>query len=171
MSVAGLRERLVNWIRLVDVAVVALFCVGVYVTLHGGFTTRLLGVRIFSFRSADRILVWTIGLLIVRHFVVPRPAFPEWIVLWVRDAARAAGALPTDRQLLGLPVHPRPTGTGRRVAIVLGLALLFSALTAFMTYPQVEYLATGVSPDVGDPLLSTWMAILELARFRLWAAT
>ena len=25
-----------------------------------------------------------------------------------------------------------------------------------MTYPQVRYLDTGVSPDIGDPLLSTW---------------
>ena len=156
MSVAGLRERLVVWIRLVDVAAVALFCIGAYVTLHGGFTTRLFGIRIFSFRSADRILFWTIGLLIARHIVVPRPAFPEWIVLWVRDAARAAGALPTDRQLFGFPRQPRSTGLGRRATVVLGVALFFIALTAYMTYPQVQFLATGVSPDVGDPLLSTW---------------
>jgi hypothetical protein len=156
LSVAGLRERLVVWIRLVDVAAVALFCLGVYVTLHGGFATRLLGIRIFSFRSADRILFWTIGLLIVRHIVVPRPAFPEWIVLWVRDAARAAGALRTDRQLLGLPLQPRPADTGHRVAVVIGVALLFVGLTALMTYPQVRFLASGVAPDIGDPLFSTW---------------
>ncbi len=156
MSVAGLRERLVNWIRLVDVLAVVLFCVGVYVTFNGGFVTRLFGLRIFSFRSADRILFWTIGLVIARHIVVPRPAFPEWIVLWVRDAARAAGALRSDRQLLGLRLQSRPAGTGRRVAVVIAVALLFVGLTALMTYPQVRFLSTGVSPDVGDPLLSTW---------------
>ena len=61
-----------------------------------------------------------------------------------------------DRQLLGLPLQPRPIDVGRRVAVLLGVALLFVGLTAYMTYPQVSFLGTGVSPDVGDPLLSTW---------------
>ena len=37
-----------------------------------------------------------------------------------------------------------------------GVTLLFAALTAAMTYPQVAQLGSGVSPDTGDPLFSTW---------------
>ena len=33
--------------------------------------------------------------------------------------------------------------------------VLFCALTALMTYPQVLHLRSGL-PDVGDPLLNTW---------------
>src|SRR5436190_1066742 len=46
----------------------------------------------------------------------------------------------------------RGTGTAAFVAAAL---LLFTILTAAMTYPQVRHLRDGVNDD-GDPLLVTW---------------
>ena len=101
MNVAERRKWLVVLARVVDVAALALVGLGVYVMLQGGFATRLFGIRIFSFRSEARIFTWALGLLVLRYIAVPRPTLPEWIFTLVRDAARAAGPLPSDRQLLG----------------------------------------------------------------------
>ena len=42
------------------------------------------------------------------------------------------------------------------VRAVAAAAIVFVALTAVMTYPQIRFLTQPVVPDYGDPLLSTW---------------
>jgi hypothetical protein len=151
-------ENLPVWARLADAAALLLIIIGAASIVHGGFVVRVLSVRVASFRYGDRILFWAAALLIVRHLLVWRPTLPEWISTSIWRMARAAGGLRDDRELLGTGGHAEhQTGRGwRRAQTVVGVTLLFAALTAAMTYPQVTFLATGVSPDTGDPLLSTW---------------
>jgi hypothetical protein len=153
------RERVRPWALAADIAALVLIGVGAYVVVEGGFIIRALGLRL-SLRSGGRIFLWAVTLLAVRHLIVFRPALPEWIFSSVRDMARAAGRLRDDLELNGL-AGPRSPGLagGRRWQPLLtaaAVALFFTALTALMTYPQVRHLNTGVSPDVGDPLFSTW---------------
>jgi len=150
------RERVRLWAQAADLSALLLLGVGAYVIVEGGFVLRALGLRL-SIRSAPRVLLWAVALMAVRHSIVRRPALPEWILSWVRDMARAAGPIRDDHELIG-PGDLKRGERWRRPGLltVVALALLFAGLTAVMTYPQVRYLATGVSPDIGDPLLSTW---------------
>jgi hypothetical protein len=159
VNVTGRRERVASLAFAADITALGLLGLGLYVLLNGGFSVRLSGVRLLSFRSEARIFWWAAGLVILRHLVVPRPPFLVWMVHRVRALARAAGPLRDDDQLLGLNRAERlQPGAPRRRRLLTGAAvtLLFAGLTAFMTYPQVRILGTGVSPDIGDPLLSTW---------------
>ncbi len=135
-----------------------LLAVAAYVWVEGGFIARPLGLRL-AIRSTPRILLWASVILAVRHLVVARPALPEWIFNSVRDMALAAGPLrDDDLDPDAQSTHAWIRGTQRRHRLLTaaGLALLFAGLTVFMTYPQVRHLDTGVSPDIGDPLFSTW---------------
>jgi hypothetical protein len=157
VSVAERRQQWIRWALLADIAAVTFLAVGAYVAVKGGFTSRLFGIRLFSFRSESRLFLWAITLIAVRHFAVPRPSLPELIVQWVKVQARAAGPLPDDLELLGRDTIPSwPRGTSRRLVFASALTVFFAALTVLMTYPQVRFLGTGVSEDIGDPLFSTW---------------
>lgn len=141
-----------------DIAVLCLLAVAAYVLVEGGFIARPLGLRL-AIRSTPRVLLWASVILAVRHFIVFRPTLPEWIVNWVRDMALAAGHLrEDDLELSAQAGTPGPASPQRRHRLLMaaGLALFFAGLTVFMTYPQVRHLDTGVSPDIGDPLFSTW---------------
>ncbi|HVH27636.1 MAG TPA: glycosyltransferase family 39 protein [Vicinamibacterales bacterium] len=142
------------WAHVADIAALVLLGISAYVVVNGGFVIRPLSIRI-SFRSADRAFLWVVGLVVVRHLLLRRPALPERIHEWVRQLARSAGRLRDDAELLG--IRPLSFGTWREAVWVLaGVTLLFAALTAGMTYPQALQLGSGVSPDTGDPLFSTW---------------
>ena len=153
-SPAPPRERPPVWARCADVAALLLLLLAAYVVENGGVRLRFLGLRL-SAASESRALLMAVALLVVRHLIVRRPSLPGWIAGWVRDAASAAGPLRSDLERLGGERAPR--GSRRRqVAVVAAVTLLFAALTAFMTDPQVRHLRTDVSPDIGDPLFSTW---------------
>jgi hypothetical protein len=153
------RQRLPTWVYAADAAALLLIALAAYVFIDGGFVVRLPGVRL-SVRSEGRLLVWAALLLTARHYFFRRPAIHEWTWLPVLDRSRADGPLCDDvAQLVQNTENPRPQRRrplGRRLLIALGVTLLFATLTAVMTFPQVRHLDSGVSPDIGDPLLSTW---------------
>jgi hypothetical protein len=148
-------RELARWARYADIIALALLALGAEVGLNGGFVIRALGFR-WSDRSPWRTALGGVAILAVRHLLVRHPSMPTWIAASARNIARTIRRLPDDRDLLGTP--PRPRAQGRTRALITGLAvvLLFTALTAVMTYPQVRHLGSGVSLDIGDPLLSTW---------------
>lgn len=147
-------EPLARWAQYADVAAIILLAVGAHVIVAGGFVVRFLGLRI-SLRSEWRTLLWAVAILIIRHLIVRRPSLPEQAVTSMRNMARATVRLPLDLELLGQN-RPRPSGGRRRMVGAIAVTVLFAGLTAIMTFPQVRYLGTGVTVDVGDPLLSTW---------------
>jgi hypothetical protein len=149
------RQRLPIWVYAADVAALILLGLGAYVLVDGGFVVRLFGLRI-SFRSAGRVLLWAAALLTARHFFVRRPALHEWAWLPLLEQGRADGPLCDDVERFGHPSAWYRRSPGRRLLLVFAVTLLFAALTAVMTFPQVRHLDSGVSPDIGDPLLSTW---------------
>src|SRR5712691_7471211 len=136
------RQRMPLWAKSADVAALALFAVAAYIVVNGAFVVRVPGLRI-SFRSEWRTLFWAVALLVTRHVILRRPALPEWIVGSVRDMARAAGPLPDDLELLAPDRVPSRARGRHPVLTVIAVTLLFGALTAIMTYPQVLYLDTG----------------------------
>ena len=111
------------WARIADIAVLVLLAISAHVVVNGGFVIRPLSIRI-SFRFADRVLLWAVGLLIVRHAVLFRPTLPERILEWVRQLARAAGRLLDDAELLG--IHPLSFGTPDRPPGCLPVSLFSS---------------------------------------------
>jgi hypothetical protein len=146
------------WARATDAATIALVLFALYVALEGGFVVEPAGVRL-SIRSEWRVLFWAAALAALRHFYVPRRPLHERIAETVGAAARAAGPLTDDLTLLGRrePGRPQAQRPRRHVLFlqILGVFLLYTALTAYMTYPQVLKLDHAVQ-DIGDPLLSTW---------------
>jgi hypothetical protein len=146
------------WARAVDAATVALIFFALFVALEGGFVVEPAGVRL-SVRSAWRVFLWVGALAALRHFFVPWQPLHRRIAATVRGAARAAGPLADDLTLLGRPradPSARTRYSRRLLAVqVLAVFLLYTALTVYMTYPQVRKL-DHVVQDIGDPLLSTW---------------
>src|SRR4051812_22710898 len=139
-SAAAPRDRPPLWALFADVAALMLLLLAAYVVENGGVRLRFLGLRL-SVASEGRALLTAIALLVGRHLIVRRPSLPGWIARSVRDAACAAGPLRSDPERLGGERAPR--GSRRRqVAIVVAVTLLFAALTAFMTDPQVRHLRT-----------------------------
>jgi len=130
-----------------------LFLFALFVAMSGGVVFRLGGVRI-SATSSGRVLAWTAAILVVRHLLVRRRPFPLSIGRALGSAIRAAGPLRDDvaqlRAAGGEATWQRPAGAFALAAIV------YTLLTAVMTYPQVRFLTDTVVPDYGDPLLSTW---------------
>jgi hypothetical protein len=143
----GPHIRLPRWARVADAAAVVLLLVACSMVNTDGFVVFPFGVRV-SVQSAWRVFAWAGVLLLVRHALVPRPSLYRRVVSGVREASRAAGPLPDEVPLPG----PRPArAVGYAVALIVG----FGLLTALMTYPQARDLYH-VSPDLGDPLFSTW---------------
>ena len=143
-------ERPPIWVRVADAAALVFLLLTVIVSASDGFLVRIAGLRL-SFRSEWRLAVWAIGLLVVRHLAYRQ--FP--LHRRVRDgfitAAQSQAALPRDEVSLA-----SSTPHSRVFAIGLAVITLFWALTFAMTWPQANLLNRGISPDIGDPLLSTW---------------
>jgi hypothetical protein len=143
------------WARATDLIAIALLGVGVYVSIHGGFVFRTLGVRI-ALRSGWRVLAWAVVVMAVRHALVRHSPIHRRIVRGLR--ALAVPALNYDDLATAAENDGVEKGRTWRRTAGYGVAViaLFAALTVLMTYPQVRMLGTGVTPDRGDPLLSTW---------------
>ena len=148
-------QALPRWARAADAVVLALLTLAVFVAIEGGFVFGSATNRL-SIKSEWRVFAWAIVLIAARHFLVPHHPLHRRIAGSIGSAARAAGPLPEH----DVPALLRtPPVRGRFLFYsVYGIAVVavFSVLTAVMTYPQVQYLASGVSPDEGDPLFSTW---------------
>lgn len=148
-------QALPRWARAADAVVLALLTLALFVAIEGGFVFWSEAVRL-SIKSEWRVFMWAIALIAARHFFVPQHPLHRRIAGSIGSAARAAGPLPDDAA--PEPLRSPPIRGRFRFYSTYGIAVVavFSVLTAAMTYPQVRYLDSGVSPDDGDPLFSTW---------------
>src|SRR5262245_20134072 len=134
---------------------VALMTLALFVTIEGGFVFWSTAARL-SIKSEWRVLAWALALVAARHFFVPHHPLHRRIGDAIGAAARASGPLRDDVPAASLRTPPI-RGRFRFYSVyALVVVAAFSVLTAAMTYPQVRYLDSGVSPDDGDPLFSTW---------------
>ena len=152
------RAALPLWARAADVAAIALLGLALFVAIEGGFVLQPGGIRV-SVRSEWRVLLWASALLLGRHLFVRNQPLHRRVIAGVVEAARAPGPLRDDvSEPTGKPDSSR---TARRRLLVYtsyaaAVVTFYAALTAVMTYPQIELLGTAVSLDHGDPLFSTW---------------
>jgi len=145
--------------------VLALLGLAIYIGVEGGFVARVGDLRL-SLRSEWRPVLWAAILVVARHVLARRPTLPEnilhWLSVpggWLWSAARAAGPLPDDDQVLGRSeggLAESSISKGRWLLWATAIILLFSALTAFMTYPQIRFMDDAVARYEGDALFSTW---------------
>ena len=146
--------RTARWVYGLDVLTILLLIGAVFVLVEGGVVVQWAEVRI-SIRSAWRLFAWSAGVAALRHALCRRPAIHE--VLWggLRAAFRPRRLLADDLESLGRATVEASRPAWRRLRGAAGVLLLYAALTAIMTYPQVRQMH-GVSIDTGDPLFSTW---------------
>ena len=146
------------WARAADAATIALLLLATFVAFEGGFVVEPAGIRL-SVRSEWRVLLWTGALVALRHLLVPWRPLHRRVTEGLGAAARAPGPLRDDHALLGPPApdrrEERRRSRRRLIVEILGVFLVYTALTAYMTYPQIRKLDHAVQ-DIGDPLLSTW---------------
>jgi len=83
------------WARIVDVLCVLFFGLGLVVAISGGFRQSIGAIR-FSVTSPLPLLLWAVGLAIVRHVAAPQHAvyreFPAAAVRWLRHSQVRAAA-------------------------------------------------------------------------------
>src|SRR6187200_905992 len=96
-----------SWVGAADILSLSLLGLALYIAVDGGFVARVGEVRL-SLRSEWRPVLWAGMVIIARHLFARRPTLLEnvlhwWTGLsaWVWSAARAAGPLPDDDQILG----------------------------------------------------------------------
>ena len=155
------RNALPLWVRAADIAVVALLLSALFVWYEGGFAVQLGGVRL-SVRSAWRLMLWASILFCLRHVLIRDAPLHRRLTVGV---ARLRALVPAGDEL---ELEPWLAGPDRRDLASprlargaiwwrgAGVIAVFIALTAFMTYPQARFLASGVSVNEGDALFSTW---------------
>jgi hypothetical protein len=156
--VLDVQTRLPLWARAADAAAIALLFLAAYVAIEGGFVLSPADVRL-SVRSAWRVLAWAGVLVLLRHVLIRRHPLHRRLIDGIGAAARAPGPLRDDLTLLRRERTPSELRRGswrRGVIAACPILALYAALTVVMTYPQIRFLSRGVSPDFGDPLLSTW---------------
>jgi hypothetical protein len=143
------------WVRAVDLFCLALVFLAVIVALTGGFRIHIAGVRI-AVTSAYRVLFWAIAIGLLRHATAPAiPIYrdlPRRLAEWRRSAVYSALVVP-DIVTLSDAKH-LPSGR-QSIGFLIRTSLLFTVLTAAMTYPQMRHMRDAVH-DPGDPLLNLW---------------
>src|SRR3954467_9166211 len=145
------------WARVADLLALGLFVIGGYVATYGGFIARGLGIRV-ALRSEWRLFAWAAAFALFRHLFVRRPSLPGRILERLRAIERALAARGEESSSGAGERSPSPVRWSRPrvLGYSIGIVIVFAALTAAMTYPQVRVLDRAVTPDSGDPLLSTW---------------
>jgi len=88
--------RVPPWVRALDVVCVLLACLAAVVALSGGFRIHLGAIRI-GVTTPWPLLLWSLGVGVVRHLVAPQQPlyreFPLLLAAWVHvPAARVAVA-------------------------------------------------------------------------------
>jgi hypothetical protein len=129
--------------RAADLLAALLFLLGTIALVTPGMEFDL-GVMRLSIRSAWRPYLWALAVLGIRHWFVPQPASLDWLL------RRAQGPLPFDERALFFEHVSWRQRLGRLALLV----LIFSAIAAALTWPQVARLDS--VPDLGDPLFSIW---------------
>jgi len=129
--------------RAADVLAAVFFLVGTIALVTPGMEFHL-GFVHLSMRSAWRPYLWALLVLLIRNWLVPKPASLDWLM------RRANGPLPVEeRRLFGEGLT-----WPQRIARLSLLVLVFGAMTVALTWPQVRHLDS--VPDMGDPLFSIW---------------
>jgi hypothetical protein len=142
-------------VRAVDLLCLGLVILAVIVALTGGFRLRVAGVRL-AVTSPSRMLFWAIVIGFLRHVAAPSiPIYrdlPRRIAEWRQLPAYAAFVVPD----IVPPDSVTQQSSGlRRIGFLIPTFLLFTVLTAVMTYPQMWHMGDAVA-DAGDPLLNLW---------------
>jgi len=143
------------WVRAVDLLCLGLVILAVIVAVSGGFRIHIAGLRL-SLTSPYRLLFLALAIGLLRHFAAPAiPIYRDLLrrlAEWRRSAAYSAFVVPDI--IPPNDVTQQPSGT-RSIGFLIRLLLLFTVLTAVMTYPQMRHMRDAVS-DPGDPLLNLW---------------
>lgn len=145
------------WAAALDLLAIALLLLAGHVWYHGGFVINVAGSYV-TVRSFWRPLLWTAIVIGVRHVLRRRPTLPERLATAWRWFVKVQTHPPQDDVIApaGASGDVAPASWSRAALWTVGIIALYSALTLFMTYPQVTAMDRGVSVDIGDPLLSTW---------------
>src|SRR5712692_9104637 len=143
------------WVRAIDLFCLGLVFLAIIVALTGGFHVRLAGVRL-AVTSPYRVLLWALVIGVLRQVTAPaipiHRDLPRRIAEWKQTPLYSAFVVP-DIVPLG-NAAPQPSGW-RSIGFLIRTVLLFTVLTAVMTYPQVRHMSDAVH-DPGDPLLNLW---------------
>jgi len=131
------------WAAAADVLAFIFFLAGIATVALGDASFRI-GSLTVKMTSPWRPFLWAVLVLVIRHWLVPRP--PAFVTL-VRTASRP---LPTGDTALFPAARSWPVRL-REFALLLGG---FSLLTVAFTWPQARHLFQ--VPDLGDPLFNIW---------------
>jgi hypothetical protein len=130
--------------------------VAIIVAISGGFRLHVAGVRVLSVTSAYRVFFWGIVLGFLRHVTVPANPIhrdmPRRLAGWRQTAVYAVLVEPDT--VASPSLTDRSSGRGSLGLLICAL-VLFTAVTAAMTYPQIWHMWDAVH-DPGDPLLNLW---------------
>jgi len=141
--------------RALDLLCLGLVILAVIVALSGGFRLRAAGVRL-SVTSPYRVLLWGIVIGLLRHLAAPAiPIYqdlPRRIAEWRQSPLYASFVVPDVVPISGAEKPSRGSGS---IAFLISTVVLFTGLTAGMTYPQIRHMSDAVH-DPGDPLLNLW---------------
>jgi hypothetical protein len=141
--------------RAVDLICLGLMILTVIVALSGGFRLRTAGVRL-SVTSPYRVLMWGIVIGLLRHIVAPAiPIYrdlPRRIAEWRRSPLYTSFMVP---DIVPMSCAEKPSKGFGSIAFLIPTIVLFTVLTALMTYPQMQHMGDAVH-DPGDPLLNLW---------------
>ena len=141
--------------RAVDLLCLGLVILAVIVALTGGFRLRAAGVRI-AVTSPYRMLLWAIAIGFLRHVAAPAiPIYrdlPRRFAEWRQSPVYSALVVP---DIVPLSSVTQQSSGPRRIGFLIPTFLLFTVLTAVMTYPQMRHMRDAVH-DPGDPLLNLW---------------
>src|SRR5438876_5034313 len=142
------------WARSVDFVCLSLLILAAVVTISGGFRIYIAGLRL-SLTSPYRLLFWAIAIGLIRHVAAPAvPVYrhlPARLAEYVRvvvDSLVVPDIVPQNSVL-------QRSGGTRSIGWLTCVLLLFTVLTAVMTYPQIRRMGDGLA-DPGDPLLNLW---------------
>ena len=141
------------WARAIDLFCLGLVILAVIVAQSGGFRLRVAGLRL-ALTSPSRVLFWAIAIGLVRH--VASPAIPihrdlqRRLAEWRQSAGYSRFMVPDA--IVGWNEGTQQPNS-RSIALL--SLLLFTVLTAVMTYPQLRHMGDSVY-DAGDPLLNLW---------------
>ena len=143
------------WVRAVDLLCLGLVILAGVVTLTGGLRLHLAGAR-FAVTSPYRLVFWAIGIGLLRHVAAPAiPIYrdlPRRLDEWRQSPVYSALVVP---DIVPPGSTTQQSGGPGSIGFLIRTSLLFTVLTAVMTYPQVWHIRDAVH-DPGDPLLNMW---------------
>ena len=142
-----------GWAHALDLICLSVVVLALIVARSGGFRFRVGEVRL-ALTSPFRVLLWAIAIGLVRHVASPAVPIHRDLQRRLTEWRQSAGY---SRFMVPDAIVGWNEGTRRRDSrsIALLSLLLFTVLTAVMTYPQLRHMGDAVY-DAGDPLLNLW---------------